>query len=127
MENMVLGGLFDVLKAFLVGGLLCVIAQLLIDYTKLTPARILTLYVVVGVILSATGIYKYLWNFAGAGASVPLIGFGNALAVGAKKAALENGFIGAISGGIASTATGVSATIILSVIAAALYKPKDKV
>ena len=92
--------LTDILKAFIVGGIICVIGQFLIDYTKLTPARILTGYVVTGVILSALGVYQYFVDFAGAGASVPLVGFGHLLADGVKKAVQEDGFLGVFKGGL---------------------------
>ena len=90
----------DYVKAFLVGGALCLAAQLLIDYTKLTPARILVSYVVLGVILGGTGIYQPLVDFAGAGASVPLLGFGNTLAKGVREAVAESGFLGIFTGGL---------------------------
>ena len=126
LENLFVIGIINMAKAFLVGGIFCLIAQLLIDYTRLTPARILTMYVVAGVIMSALGLYEPIYRFAGAGISVPLIGFGNALATGAKEMALEKGFVGALSGGLSATALGISATIILSVISALVYFPKDK-
>lgn len=117
---------FDYLKAFAVGGLLCVIGQLLIDYTKLTPARILTLYVVIGVILGALGLYQPLADWAGAGATVPLTGFGNALAQGVKKAVAEKGFLGAFTGGFTAAAGGTCAAVFFALLAALIFKPKDK-
>ena len=94
-----MGSIFDYIKAFAVGGALCIIGQLLIDGTKLTPARILTIYVVAGVVLGALGIYQPLADFAGAGATVPLTGFGSALAKGVRKAVGESGLLGAFTGG----------------------------
>ncbi len=117
---------FDYLKAFAVGGLLCVIGQLLIDYTKLTPARILTLYVVIGVILGALGLYQPLADWAGAGATVPLTGFGNALAQGVKKAVAEKGLLGAFTGGFTAAAGGTCAAVFFALLAALIFKPKDK-
>lgn len=117
---------FDYLKAFAVGGLLCVIGQLLIDYTKLTPARILTLYVVIGVILGALGVYQPLADWAGAGATVPLTGFGNALAQGVKKAVAEKGLLGAFTGGFTAAAGGTCAAVFFALLAALIFKPKDK-
>ena len=118
--------MIDYLKAFLVGGLICAIGQILIDYTKLTPARILVSYVVVGVILGAVGIYQPLLEFAGAGASVPLTGFGALLAKGVKQAVAEKGLFGAFSGGLTASSAGISAAIFVSLIAALITKPKDK-
>lgn len=117
---------FDYLKAFAVGGLLCIIGQLLIDYTKLTPARILTLYVVIGVILGALGLYQPLADWAGAGATVPLTGFGNALAQGVKKAVAEKGLLGAFTGGFTAAAGGTCAAVFFALLAALIFKPKDK-
>ena len=116
----------DYLKAFLIGGILCMIAQLLIDKTKLTPARILVGYVVSGVFLFAIGLYGPLADFAGAGASVPISGFGNTLAKGVKNAIDQHGFIGIYLGGLQATAGGVSATIIIGLIASIIFKRKDK-
>ena len=116
----------EFLKAFLVGGTLCAIGQILIDKTKLTPARILVAYVVVGVILSAIGIYQPLVDFAGAGASVPLTGFGNCLAKGVREAVDEKGFIGIFSGGLTTTAGGIAAAIIAGLIVSCLFRAKDK-
>ncbi len=112
------------LKAFIVGGLLCVIAQILIDKTKLTPARILVTYVVSGAILTAIGVYEPLVKFAGAGATVPLTGFGYSLATGVKKAVLENGLFGAVSGGLTATAGGITVAVIMGVICAVVFKAK---
>ena len=116
----------DYLKAFLVGGLFCVIGQLLIDKTKLTPARILVAYVVSGVVLGAVGIYKPLADWAGAGATVPLTGFGYSLAKGVQEAVAEKGLLGALTGGVTSTAGGIAAAIVLGVLVAFLFKPKPK-
>ncbi len=114
------------LKAFVVGGLLCVIAQVLIDKTKLTPARILVLYVTVGTILGGLGIYKYLVDFAGCGATVPLTGFGNNLAKGVTEEVAKNGFLGAFIGGIKASAGGITAAIFFGYIASLVSKPKMK-
>ena len=116
----------DYLKAFLVGGGLCLIGQLLIDRTKLTPARILVSYVVVGVLLGAIGVYKPLAEFAGAGASVPLTGFGYTLANGVRKSVLEDGFLGIFTGGMKATAGGITAAIFYGLIVSLLFKAKDK-
>ncbi len=114
------------LVAFLVGGGICLIGQALIDYTKLTPARILVGYVVGGVILTALGIYEPLVNFAGAGATVPLSGFGYSLAKGVEKAIEEYGFMGIISGGLTATAAGITAAILFAFIMALFFKSKEK-
>ncbi len=116
----------DYLKAFLVGGALCLIGQILIDKTKLTPARILVGYVVTGVALAALGIYQPLLDFAGAGASVPLTGFGATLARGVRDAVDESGALGILTGGLKSTAGGITAAIVFGLIAGILFKPKDK-
>ncbi len=116
----------DYLKAFLVGGLLCMIGQILIDKTKLTPARILVSYVVLGVILGAVGVYKPLVEFAGAGATVPLTGFGYSIAKGVKEAVQEDGFLGILTGGLKATAGGITAAIAAGLLASFLFKPKDK-
>ncbi len=116
----------DYLKAFLVGGLFCVIGQLLIDKTKLTPARILVSYVVIGVILGAVGLYPKLVDFAGAGATVPLTGFGNLLAKGVKEGVQEKGFLGIFTGGLTAAAAGVGAAILFGWLAGLIFKPKDK-
>ena len=114
------------LKAFLVGGILCLIGQLLIDKTKLTPARILVGYVVAGVILSALGIYQHIVDFAGAGATVPLTGFGHSIAKGVREAIQADGFLGILTGGLKSTAGGITAAIISGLIVALIFKPKDR-
>ena len=116
----------DYLKAFIVGGLLCLIGQILIDKTKLTPARILVSYVVIGVFLGAVGIYKPLVEFAGAGATVPLTGFGYTLSKGVKEAVQENGFLGIFIGGLKATAGGITTAIIAGLLASLLFRPKDK-
>ena len=113
-------------KAFLVGGALCMIGQVLIDKTKLTPARILTAYVVAGVILNAVGIYEPFAKWAGAGATVPLLGFGNSLAKGVKKAVAEQGFMGILSGGLTACAGGITVAVFFGLLIALLCKPKDK-
>lgn len=118
--------LFDYVKAFIVGGIICAVGQVLIDYTKLTPARILVMFVVSGVILGAIGIYQPLVDFAGAGASVPLTGFGNLLAKGVKKAVTEDGIIGILKGGLTSTAGGITAAVTFGLIVALIFKSKDK-
>lgn len=116
----------DYLKAFIVGGLLCLIGQILIDKTKLTPARILVSYVVAGVFLGAIGVYGPLVEFAGAGASVPLTGFGYNLAKGVKEAIAEDGFLGVLTGGLKATAGGITAAIAAGLLASLLFKAKDK-
>ena len=117
----------DYLWAFLVGGLLCAIGQVLIDLTKLTPARILTSYVVAGVILGALGWYEPIVDFAGGGATVPLTGFGNLLAEGVRGAVDENGLLGAFMGGFTSAAVGVSAAIFFGLLAALVFKSGSKI
>ena len=116
----------DYLKAFFVGGLLCLIGQILIDKTKLTPARILVSYVVIGVFLGAIGVYQSLADFAGAGATVPLTGFGNTLAKGVKKAVDEDGFLGIFTGGLKASAGGITAAIFSGLLASILFRAKDK-
>ncbi len=111
------------LWAFLIGGVFCVIGQLLIDYTKLTPARILVGYVVAGVIISAFGLYQPLIDFAGAGASVPLTGFGHLLASGVREATQQQGWLGILTGGMTAAAGGISAAVVFSVPAALVFKP----
>ncbi len=118
--------LLPYLKAFLVGGALCLIGQLLIDKTKLTPARILTSYVVAGVVLGALGLYQPLVDFAGAGASVPLTGFGNLLAKGVREAVEEKGLVGAFTGGISASAGGICAAVFFALIAALLFRSGEK-
>lgn len=116
----------EYLKAFLVGGALCLIGQILIDKTKLTPARILVSYVVAGVLLGALGLYPKLVEFAGAGASVPLTGFGNTLAKGVKEAVSQDGFLGIFTGGLKASAGGIAAAITAGLAASFLFQPKDK-
>ena len=116
----------DYLKAFLVGGILCLIGQILIDKTKLTPARILVSYVVAGVILGAVGVYKPLVEFAGAGASVPLTGFGYNLSKGVREAGDQDGFLGIFTGGLKATAGGITAAVFAGLLASLLFKAKDK-
>ena len=114
------------IKTFLIGGLLCLVGQVLIDYTKLTPARILTMYVVAGVVLSALGLYQPLADWAGAGASVPLTGFGHALAKGVRQAVAEKGLLGVFTGGFTAAAAGLYAAVFFGLIVALVFKPKDK-
>lgn len=116
----------DYLKAFVIGGLLCVIGQILIDKTKLTPARILVSYVVAGVLLTAVGLYEPFVEYAGAGATVPLTGFGYSLAKGVKEAVTKDGFLGIFTGGFKATAGGIAAAIIFGLIMSLIFKPKDK-
>ena len=116
----------EYLKALLVGGTLCLIGQILIDQTKLTPARILVSYVVIGVVLGAVGVYEPIKDFAGAGASVPLTGFGYNLAKGVRDAVDEDGFIGIFTGGLKACAGGITAAITAGLLASILFKPKDK-
>ena len=116
----------DYLKSFLIGGAICLVGQLLIDKTKLTPARILVSYVVAGVILGAVGLYAPFAEFAGAGAAVPLTGFGNTLAKGVREAVDEQGFLGIFTGGLKATAGGIAAAILAGLLAALLFRPKDK-
>lgn len=116
----------SLVKAFVIGGLICVIGQILIDKTKLTPARILVIFVTAGAILGGLGIYKYLVDFAGAGATVPLTGFGNNLAKGAIEAVKSSGLIGAFTGGVKNAAGGIAAAIFFGYIASLISKPKMK-
>ncbi len=118
--------LIPYLKAFLVGGILCSVGQILIDRTKLTPARILTCYVVAGVILGAAGLYAPLAEWAGAGATVPLTGFGNTLAKGVRKAVESGGVLGAFTGGFTSAAGGIAAAVFFGYLAAVVFRPKEK-
>lgn len=118
--------LVEYLKVFAVGGALCAIGQLLIDKTKLTPARILTVYVVSGLILEAAGLYSPLVKWAGAGATVPLTGFGSTLARGVEKAVSERGVLGAFTGGFTAAAAGICAAVFFGIIIALLFKPKEK-
>ena len=114
------------LNAFLCGGLLCAVGQIIIDKTKLTPARILVGYVVTGVLLQAVGVYQYLVDWGGAGATVPLTGFGYTLAKGVEQAVAEKGLLGALTGGLTATAGGITAAMLFSLIAALIFKPGDK-
>ncbi len=116
----------EYIKAFLVGGLLCMIGQILIDKTRLTPARILTTYVVIGVILGAVGLYQPLADFAGAGATVPLTGFGNLLAKGVREAVEKDGFLGIFTGGLKAAAGGITAAVFFGLIVSLIFKAKDK-
>ena len=118
--------LIDCLKAFLVGGALCAIGQVLIDYTKLTPARILVSFVVAGVVLGAIGVYEPLVEWAGAGATVPLTGFGYNLAKGVKEAVQSKGLLGALTGGFNAASAGIEAAIVFGFLTAILSKPRDK-
>ena len=116
----------EYLRAFVCGGILCLIGQILIDKTKLTPARILVSYVVGGVILGGSGLYQPIVDWGGAGATVPLTGFGYNLAKGVKKAVEEKGLLGALTGGITACAGGITAAIILALLVALIFKPKPK-
>ncbi len=116
----------DYLKAFLIGGILCLIGQVLIDRTKLTPARILVAYVVAGVALGAVGVYKPLVEFAGAGATVPLTGFGYNLAKGVREAVEKDGFLGIFTGGLKATAGGIAAAVTAGLLASLLFRARDK-
>ena len=116
----------DYVKAFIVGGIFCLLGQLLIDKTKLTPARILVSYVVCGVLLTALGIYPALVEFAGAGATVPLTGFGYCLANGVREAVEEQGFLGIFTGGLKATAGGITAAIVSGLLMSLIFKAKDK-
>ena len=113
-------------KAFVIGGILCAIGQILLDYTKLTPARILVSYVVAGVILGAVGLYAPIAEWGGAGATVPLTGFGNTLARGVREAVEEKGVLGAFTGGITASAAGIAAAVFFGFLTALIFKPKDK-
>ena len=114
------------LKAFIVGGLICVIGQLLIDLTKLTPAKILVLFVCIGVLLGGLGIYQHLIDFAGAGATVPLTGFGASLAKGVKEAIQKDGFMGVVEGGLQACAVGITVAMLSGLTVALICRPKDK-
>lgn len=118
--------IYELLKAFIIGGIICAIGQLLIDYTKLTPARILTGFVVAGVVLSAIGLYNPLADFAGAGATVPLTGFGHLLAQGIKKAISSDGLLGIFTGGLTAASGGVTAALLFGLAASLIFKQKDK-
>lgn len=116
----------EYVRAFVCGGIFCVIGQILIDKTKLTPARILVTYVVAGVVLGGLGLYQPIADWGGAGATVPLTGFGFNLAKGVQKAVAEKGLLGALTGGITSTAGGITAAILLALLVAFVFKPKPK-
>jgi len=116
----------DYLKAFLVGGVLCAIGQILIDRTKLTPAKILVSYVVAGAVLGGLGVYQYIADWGGAGATVPLTGFGYNLAKGVQKAVREQGVLGVLTGGVKASAAGITAAIFFGYLMALLFRPKDK-
>ena len=116
----------EYLNAFLCGGTLCAIGQLFLDRTRLTPARILTGYVVAGVLLSAVGLYEPLAEWGGAGATVPLTGFGHTLAKGVREAVAEQGFLGIFTGGLRAAAGGVTAAVVAAVLMALLFRPRDK-
>ena len=116
----------EYVKAFLVGGAICVVGQLLLDKTRMTPARILVCFVVLGVILGGTGVYEPLVEFAGAGATVPLTGFGYNLARGVREAVREEGWLGVLTGGMKAAAGGISAAVVFGFLAALLFQPKDK-
>lgn len=118
--------LMDYVWAFVIGGAICVVGQLLIDLTKLTPARILVIYVMAGVVLGGCGVYEPLVEFAGAGATVPLTGFGYALAEGVKKAVAEDGLLGAFTGGFTAGAAGLTAAVVFGLIVALCFKRGDK-
>lgn len=117
---------WDYIKVFLVGGAFCALGQILIDKTRMTPARILTVYVVAGVILGAVGLYQPLADWAGAGATVPLTGFGNVLAKGVREAVAEKGLLGAFTGGFTSAAAGICAAVFFGFLVSLLFKPQDK-
>lgn len=116
----------EYLNAFLCGGLLCAVGQIILDKTSLTPARILTGYVVCGVALQAVGVYQYVVDWGGAGATVPLTGFGYSLAKGVAKAVAEKGLLGVITGGLTATAGGIAAAVVFGLLMAVLFRPKEK-
>ncbi len=116
----------DYLKAFMIGGALCAVGQILIDKTRLTPARILTSYVVAGVFLGAVGVYEPFAKWAGAGATVPLTGFGNLLARGVREAVAEKGALGAFTGGLSSAAAGMGAAVFVALLSSRFFNPGDK-
>lgn len=118
--------IIEILRAFIVGGVICSVGQILIDYTKLTPARILTGFVVAGVILSAVGIYAPLVEFAGAGATVPLTGFGHTLAEGIRRNIANDGFLGIFTGGMTAASAGITAALLFGVIASLIFPQKSK-
>jgi len=116
----------EYLKAFIIGGIICVIGQILIDKTKLTPARILVSFVVIGVVLGGLGIYEKIVDFAGAGATVPLTGFGNTLAKGVREAVDKDGFLGVFTGGLRASAGGITAAILFALLVSLIFKARDK-
>ena len=116
----------EYLHAFLCGGLLCAVGQIILDRTNLTPARILTGYVVAGVLLQAVGVYQYVVDWGGAGATVPLTGFGYTLAKGVAKAVAEKGLLGVVTGGLTATAGGIAAAVVFGLLMAVLFRPKEK-
>lgn len=116
----------DLLKAFVVGGFICVIGQLLLDFTKLTPGKVLTLFVVLGVLLGAVGIYEPIVKFAGCGATVPLTGFGYTLANGVKEAIQEEGAMGIIKGALTASSAGITTAVVCGLILSVIAKPKEK-
>lgn len=116
----------EYLNAFLCGGLLCAVGQIILDRTNLTPARILTGYVVCGVVLQAAGVYQYVVDWGGAGATVPLTGFGCALAKGVARAVAEKGLLGVVTGGLTATAGGIAAAVVFGLLMAVLFRPKEK-
>lgn len=116
----------EYLNAFLCGGLLCAVGQIILDRTNLTPARILTGYVVAGVFLQAVGVYQYVVDWGGAGATVPLTGFGYTLAKGVAKAVAEKGLLGVVTGGLTATAGGIAAAVVFGLLVAVLFRPKEK-
>ena len=116
----------EYLNAFLCGGLLCAVGQIILDRTNLTPARILTGYVVAGVFLQAVGVYQYVVDWGGAGATVPLIGFGYSLAKGVARAVAEKGLLGVITGGLTATSGGIAAAVVFGLLMALLFRPKEK-
>ncbi len=116
----------EYVNAFLCGGLLCAVGQIILDKTSLTPARILTGYVVAGVLLQAVGVYQYVADWGGAGATVPLTGFGCSLAKGVAKGVAEDGLLGVLTGGLTATSGGIAAAVVFSLLAALLVRPKEK-
>jgi len=126
MGGKAVGIIMIFLKAFVIGGLICVVGQLLIDFTKMTPARILVLFVCLGVLLGAFGWYDKLVDFAGAGATIPLTGFGNSLANGVREAVREQGFTGIITGGLSACAGGVTVAVLSGLVVSLVARPKDK-
>lgn len=118
--------MINCIRAFITGGFICLIGQIMIDYTRLTPARILVAFVVSGVILTAAGIYEPVVEFGGAGATVPLTGFGYSLAKGVEEAVTQHGLLGALSGGLTATSAGIAASVFFGLIMAIIFKPGDK-